>query len=472
MNIYSKITPELKNEVADILTNKVILKRNLKQSVFWEYFKEISIHFNIKNARQILYLALHQTEPTCLTCGGKVKWKEYRYRRFCSNRKCSTTHPDVIQKTKQTNINKYGTENPQQHDSVREKTKTTMVERYGVVSPLQSTEIRQKYKNTLKEKYGEDVNSSFSLKEVRGKSTQTNIEKYGVEYPSQRDNHFEKVCKNSMERHGVMWPCHTEQATRKRKDTVIEKYGVEFIGSAGEVKAKRKSTVLEKYGVENVKKIGQSQQTLEFLSNKELFTKLVSEKSMEELAKIYDISPYPIYSRMKELGLTPVRNQTSLFEKEILEYIKTIYDGTIIENDRTIIHPKELDIYLPELQLAIECNGLYWHSVESGKDKDYHFTKTNSCDDKNIDLVYIWDYQWDKDQSTIKHNLKELIDQTYLIEKEYSSIQMTVARSSDIWLERNLRHNSYLKESVSSPEPENIKGFTVYNSGIVTYCKN
>ncbi len=305
-----------------------------------------------------------------------------------------------------------------------------------------SPKVREKTRNTCIEKYG--VSNPFQAAEAKEKITQTNLKKYGYEHPGQ-----------------------IPEIKQKARETYIRNNTPERKAQVG---SRRRNTSREKYGTDHHRQRNYSQQTLEFLSNRELFTKLVSEKSMEELSKIYDISPYPIYSRMKELGLTPIRNQTSLFEKEILEYIKTIYDGTIIENDRTIIHPKELDIYLPELQLAIECNGTYWHSVESGKDELYHYDKTNSCDDKNIDLVYIWDYQWEKDQSTIKYTLKELVDQTYLTEKDYDN-QITVARSSNIWLERNLRHNGYLRESVSVPEPENIKGYTLYNSGIVTYIK-
>jgi hypothetical protein len=55
----------------------------------------------------------------------------------------------------------------------------------------------------------------------------------------------------------------------------------------------------------------------------------------------------------------------SLGEKEVLNYVKKIYNGNIISNDRkTIINKKsgkylELDIYLPYLKKAIEFNGIF-----------------------------------------------------------------------------------------------------------------
>jgi hypothetical protein len=90
-------------------------------------------------------------------------------------------------------------------------------------------------------------------------------------------------------------------------------------------------------------------------------------------------------------------------EKEITEYVKTIYNNEIIENDRTqIINPKtrkmlELDIYLPEINKAIEFNGNHWHSSDYAKYKDEQ--KVLQCKEKGIDLLIITDdkYKGDKD---------------------------------------------------------------------------
>ncbi len=95
----------------------------------------------------------------------------------------------------------------------------------------------------------------------------------------------------------------------------------------------------------------------------------------------------------------------SIGEKEIANYIKSIYDGKIIENDRTqIINPKtgnylELDIFLPELNKAIEYNGKYWHTTY--KDN----LKLKLSIEKNIDLLIIEDEKWrkNKDYNIIKY---------------------------------------------------------------------
>ena len=60
-------------------------------------------------------------------------------------------------------------------------------------------------------------------------------------------------------------------------------------------------------------------------------------------------------------------------------------------NTRGIISPYELDIYLPDFNLAIEYNGSYWHS-EGRKGKEYHLNKTELCNEKGIQLLHIFDF--------------------------------------------------------------------------------
>ena len=63
---------------------------------------------------------------------------------------------------------------------------------------------------------------------------------------------------------------------------------------------------------------------------------------------------------------------------ELTEFITDIYHGEIVASDRDVISGFELDLYLPELNLAIEVNGDYWHSTIK-KDKKYHQLKSILC---------------------------------------------------------------------------------------------
>ena len=71
-------------------------------------------------------------------------------------------------------------------------------------------------------------------------------------------------------------------------------------------------------------------------------------------------------------------------EIELCKFIKSIYSGQVLENDRTVIKPKELDIYLPELRLAFEYDGKYWHEIHEERLPGYHDLKDSLAKEKKI----------------------------------------------------------------------------------------
>jgi len=105
--------------------------------------------------------------------------------------------------------------------------------------------------------------------------------------------------------------------------------------------------------------------------------------------------------------------KSSKGEKEVLEYIQSLTDTTIIENDRSqILNPRtshflELDIYLPELKKAIEYNGTYWHSSKHQKYKDNQ--KVLQCKEKGIDLLVVEEYEWTNNKEGVKNEINKFI---------------------------------------------------------------
>jgi len=60
---------------------------------------------------------------------------------------------------------------------------------------------------------------------------------------------------------------------------------------------------------------------------------------------------------------------------------------------------------LPELNIGIEYNGLYWHS-EQNKEKEYHYNKWKLCNDKGIQLITIWEDDWNYKKDIVKSIIK------------------------------------------------------------------
>jgi hypothetical protein len=108
---------------------------------------------------------------------------------------------------------------------------------------------------------------------------------------------------------------------------------------------------------------------------------------------------------------------TSIPEFEIIEFLSSIGDYTVLKNNRKTLNGKELDIYLPDEKLAIEFNGLYWHSEQNGKDRNYHLNKTKLCEEKGINLIHIFEDEWyykkDIIKSIIKNKLRSPDERIY-----------------------------------------------------------
>lgn len=113
--------------------------------------------------------------------------------------------------------------------------------------------------------------------------------------------------------------------------------------------------------------------------------------------------------KMRKAAINRIKNKKGVYfyngvskeEKKLLKFIKTYYYGNIISNDTTILNGHELDIYLPDLNLAIELNGDRFHS-DLYKKKSYHLNKTKECNNKGIHLMHIWMTDWIKKQDIIK----------------------------------------------------------------------
>lgn len=98
-------------------------------------------------------------------------------------------------------------------------------------------------------------------------------------------------------------------------------------------------------------------------------------------------------------------------ERDIYEFVRQ-YSNNVVLHDRHVLKGKELDIYIPDKNIAIEFNGNYWHSTEKLADKYYHQNKTIDCTKLGVQLIHIFEYEWNdlEKQTKILNYIRRMID--------------------------------------------------------------
>ena len=325
--------------------------------------------------------------------------------------KCGLQNVDVREKAKKTNLERYGATSPMKSEVVKEKTKRTMMERYGVEHALQSEQLLNKSKQTCKTHYGVEFPGMSGA--VKEKIRKTNLERYGVEFPGMSEAVKEKIRKTNLERYGREYGFDYD----KVKKTCVERYGVENPFANEEIKEKIQKTNLERYGVDNIfKNSGFKQYVRDICKQKFLETHqdIIDVEYIHNQQPIYTIKCHnsdrcnlckekcfkltrnQYYNRISHnIELCPIKNPLCFSNNTSIEiFIKELLDQYNIEyksNNRSIIGSKELDIYIPSKNIAIECNVCYWHSELKKPNNSYHIAKMRECEKRGIQLIQIWE---------------------------------------------------------------------------------
>lgn len=81
-------------------------------------------------------------------------------------------------------------------------------------------------------------------------------------------------------------------------------------------------------------------------------------------------------------------------QREIFEFVRGIAPDVILD-DKTIIRPKELDVWVPSARLAVEFHGLYWHSSAApGYSPGATMRKAQLCQRVGARLLVVFEDEW------------------------------------------------------------------------------
>ena len=333
--------------------------------------------------------------------------------RCCSN-SCAQRDPKHKEEQEKKSLAKYGTKRPQQAECNRDKMRATLASK----PKSHWQQATKKRIATLQQNYDEGI---------------TNV--------SQLESHKKSVSET--------WDSKTreeiESIVRSRKDTKLEKYGDENYCNSKKISETRKSfsdakkfeihektkaTNAQTYGVDYAWHLDEVKMKSKLRRRKSRYDNVILPNEIAEPLFTFEEYVSDVNARFKwkcrkcgevfECGVfehqpyvarclkcNPLSSSHSKNESAIVEFLKMNGCEDIVENSRGIISPRELDIFIPSSKLAIEYNGIWWHSLANGTPVDYHSSKSNACERLGIDLVHVLDHEWSHRQDLCKLKLLE-----------------------------------------------------------------
>jgi len=160
----------------------------------------------------------------------------------------------------------------------------------------------------------------------------------------------------------------------------------------------------------------------------EYSTNTLSKKTLEVQREIYE----------KGLRLYEPKF-TSKGHTEIIDLLNS-YNIQFSVNDKKVLNGVELDIYIPDKKIAIEYNGLYYHSEVTGKKKrSFHLSKTKLCEKEGIQLLHIFEDEWLLKKEIVISKIKHIINinDSDIIHARKCEIKESTKQEKDNFLEKN-----------------------------------
>ncbi len=280
--------------------------------------------------------------------------------------------------------------------------------KWGVDYFSQTEEYTEKFKGTMKERWG--VEYAMQSDVIKEKSKKTNLENFGYENPFMDSD---LIKRKFMEKWGVDHPMKVPDIREKIKSTNLENFGYDNPLSSPDIREKIKKTMVERYGsvVPYKSDMVRDFQNTRHPNYIEYIGSNISRYSCD-LGKdhFFEIDSIGYHNRVRSniplcTECNPIGSSSSIKERELLSYISSVYSGEVVHSYRDGL---EIDVYLPELKMGFEFNGLYWHS-EGHRDKRYHRDKTDYFAERGIRVFHIWEDDWDHRREIVESQISNWV---------------------------------------------------------------
>lgn len=380
--------------------------------------------YNSTSLQECAFLFVSNLEhPPVCDCGRKLRFISFTigYNPACGNclRKKTNlerygvetklTLPETKERIRITNIQRYGADNPAKNQEVKNKARKTCLDRYGSPSPAGNEDVKRKLRKTCLKKYG--CENPKQNPKVTEKTKRTNLLRYGVIAPIQNPDIKKKIISTNLERYGEDNPMKSEITKNKMTKTVLAKYGVNSTASHKETRAKMRNSFKRSAFLKKREELKDTHIFLfgenEFIDNTYTYTRFPLEcKACGH--------HYESFLGNGNIPLCPVCNpklsNSSKAEQEIADFVQSILPSHTVEtkNNRFLTGGREIDILVKDKNLAIEYNGIYWHSSKH-VDKEYHKRKTDECKELGVRLVHVFEDIWESKQELVKDRIQSIL---------------------------------------------------------------
>lgn len=243
----------------------------------------------------------------------------------------------------------------------------------------------------------------------------------------------------------------------KTKEAIQKKYGVDSLFKTKEFQKKVKEIIFEKYGVYNTSKIPsiieKQKQTVKEKHLAQLLPR-IKENDLVLLddyttnkGKIYNFQctkcDFIFTSTLLGCGKIPTCskcypiNKNSSLEIEIKEFLNS-KNIKHIDNEKTTLKGKEIDVLVPDFNLGIEVDGIYFHSEKVGnKGKDYHLNKSKLANDVNVKLIHIFEDELLHKKDIVFSRISNLLNLNEKIYARKCTIKEVTKKVSQDFLNKN-----------------------------------
>lgn len=325
--------------------------------------------------------------PICEYCKRnfvRYKKKEKQFRTSCST-KCSRKLAG--RKTSET-MKSFSEE---KFNSINEKRKSSLLKNHGADNPMRVPEMRNKHILSLTRNYG--VNNPMHSPIV--------VEKVKEAWKFKTEKEIEDIVKKRIQFYLKKYNKHHQMLVKSIAKKVSDSWKQKTEEEILDITERRTMSSIENHGRTNP---AQDYEKYELLNDKEIVKSLYDELGGVAAAEVIGVSDVCFYNYMRKHGISinPMYGK-SFAEIEIANFVEELGFG--VETGRRDLIKGELDIFIPSKSIAIEYNGIFWHS-SLFRNNNYHLTKTRMCEEKGIRLIQIFEDEWIDRKETVKNSIK------------------------------------------------------------------